>query len=428
MKIDEIDTNSEQIREILGKQPNVILKWGITVIFIIVFLMFLTTWFVKYPDIILTEAVITTEVLPQKQYAKITGKIDTIFVKDKQNVDDNQVLAIIENTASFKDVYFLKSIIDTIKLRKNNFYFPINEIPILFLGNIEASYAQFENNYIQYVLNKKLDPFSNERSANEASVIELKKRLSNMKYQQQLNKEELIFKEKDLKRSKHLFEKGVISEREYEAKQLEFIQNKRKYKNITSSISQLRESISDIKRISKKTDVLQIKEEIILLKKVIHSFNLLKKSIKDWEMSYVFNSKMKGKVTFLNYWSKNQTVNQGDLVFTIIPNEDYSFIAKLKTLPQNLGKVKIGQKVNIKLFNYPDYEFGTLKGLIKNISETSNKDGYYIIHASLPNKLITSYNKNIRFRQEMKGRAEIITEDLRLIERLFYQFRRIFIR
>lgn len=36
-----------------------------------------------------------------------------------------------------------------------------------------------------------------------------------------------------------------------------------------------------------------------------------------------------------------------------------------------------------------------------------------------------TYNKQIDFRQEMTGQTEIITEDLRLIERFFYQFRKV---
>ena len=58
MKIDEIDTNSEQIREILAKQPGFVLKWGISVIFIAVFLMLLATWIIKYPDIIHSEVIL----------------------------------------------------------------------------------------------------------------------------------------------------------------------------------------------------------------------------------------------------------------------------------------------------------------------------------------------------------------------------------
>ena len=113
------------------------------------------------------------------------------------------------------------------------------------------------------------------------------------------------------------------------------------------------------------------------------------------------------------------------MVFIILPAETSSFIAKLKTPSQNLGKVRIGQTVNIKLLNYPDYEFGVLKGKVNHISEISNKDGFYTIDVSLPKKLITSYNKEIEFKQEMRGTAEIVTEDLRLIQRFFYQFNKI---
>ena len=51
--------------------------------------------------------------------------------------------------------------------------------------------------------------------------------------------------------------------------------------------------------------------------------------------------------------------------------------------------------------------------------------GLYFVDVELPQKLITSYNKEIDFKQEMQGSAEIITEDLRLIERFFYQFREV---
>jgi len=55
-----------------------------------------------------------------------------------------------------------------------------------------------------------------------------------------------------------------------------------------------------------------------------------------------------------------------------------------------------------------------------------DKDGNLLIDVALPNGLKTSYNKQITFQQEMKGSAEIVTEDLRLIERILYQFKSIF--
>jgi len=421
----DIQIRSEEVQEILSFVPNWMIRWGMTLVFLLILMLLAMSWFIKYPDIVPSEAIITTKIPPQKEYAKITGKIDTLFVIDNQNTVINQPLAIIENTANYNDVFFLKSIIDTIKIQKQSFIFPIGKMPILFLGDIETSFSLFENNYIQYILNKELDPFSNEAIANKITTSELNSRLRNLQSQKLLNKRELEFKQKDLKRSKYLFEKGVISEKQYETKQLEYLQAERNYKNISSSISQLRESLSNNKKTSKGTEISRIREEMKLLKNVIQSFNQLKKSVKDWEMQYLLSSKINGKVSFLNYWSQNQTVNQGDLVFTIIPNEISSFVAKLNAAAQNLGKVRIGQTVNIKLQNYPDYEFGVLKGTINNISEISNKDGLYTIDVSLPDKLITSYNNEIEFKQEMRGKAEIITKDIRLIERLFFQLKKI---
>jgi hypothetical protein len=78
------------------------------------------------------------------------------------------------------------------------------------------------------------------------------------------------------------------------------------------------------------------------------------------------------------------------------------------------------------LANYPDREFGIIKGVIKAISLTPDNDGNLLINVSLPKGLETSYKKQITFQQEMSGSADIVTEDLSLIERLLYQFRDLF--
>ncbi|MFH4968277.1 HlyD family efflux transporter periplasmic adaptor subunit [Gaetbulibacter sp. M240] len=425
MKIDEIETHSEQIREILEKQPNLFLKWGITVIFIAICFIFLATWFIKYPDVIRSQVTVTSNIPPQKVYAKTTGRISNLFVKDKDLVESGEPFAIIDNSANYKDVFYLKKIIDRIKI-KDKFEFPMDSLPNLSLGDIASQFAIFENAYNKYKLNLELKPFSNEEKANLYSALELNKRLENLKSQKEINKIELTFKKKDLNRYKLLFEKGVISEQDYEKRQLEYSQAELNYKSFEASISQIREGIFNAKKKSKDTEINRIETEITLFKNVLQSLNQLKKAIKDWYYNYVLKSNIKGKVSFLNIWNTNQNVNQGDLIFIIIPIKSSSIIAKLKTPPINSGKIMGGQKVNIKLDNYPNIEFGILKGTVKNISSTPDNNGLYTVDVNLSNKLITSYNKEIEFKQEMTGTAEIITDDLRLIERLFYQIKRIF--
>ena len=424
-KLEDIDLRSEEVQEILSKVPHWMIRWGNVLFLVLIILLLFLSWLVKYPDIIASEALITTKIPPQKEYAKITGKLEAILIKDNQEVSKGQRLAILENTANYKDVFKLKSIIDTITLNRQYFKFPIDSLPLLFLGNIESQYALFENSYIQYQLNKELKPYSNEAVANRYSISELNRRLRSLQSQKEINKTELDFKKKDLQRHVLLFDKGIISAQDFENKQLEAAQAERNYKNFESSISQIREGISNANQTSKGTEINRVKEEMVLLKNVIQSFNQLKKTVRDWEYQYVLQSNIEGKVSFLNFWNSNQTVNQGDLVFTIIPSGNSSFIAKLKAPGQNSGKIKIGQKVKLKIENYPDTEFGVLNGVVKNVSIASDVNGLYVIDVELPKVLVTSYGKTIDFKQEMRGSAEIITEDLRLIERFFYQFKEV---
>lgn len=422
-EIQEINLRSEEVQEILSKVPHWMIRWGNVLFLILILLLLFISWFVKYPDIIISEALITTQIPPQKEYAKTTGKLHAILVDDHESVNAGQPLAIIENTANYMDVLKLKSVIENTKINMQSFSFPIDSLPILFLGDIESQYALFENSYIQYQLNKELDPFSNEAIANTISISELKRRIQSLQSQKEINKIEMEFLEKDLKRNTSLFDKGVISAQEYENKQIQYAQAERNFKNFESSISQIREGLSNAHKTSKGTEISRIKEEMLLLKNVIQSFNQLKKAIKDWEQQYVLQSSIDGHVSFLNYYNTNQTVISGDLVFTIIPKENSSFVAKLKTPPQNSGKIRNGQSVYVKLENFPDSEFGVLKGKVKKISILPDQEGLYLIDVELPEKLITSYNKEIEFKQEMRGSAEIVTEDLRLIERFFYQFK-----
>ena len=92
-------------------------------------------------------------------------------------------------------------------------------------------------------------------------------------------------------------------------------------------------------------------------------------------------------------------------------------------LPQSgAGKVRTGQRVHIKLDNYPYNEFGLVDGYVETVSQISRENAF-LLTVILPEGLTTSFQKKLEFKQEMQGIAEVVTEDLTLIDRLFYQFR-----
>ncbi len=421
----DIEIRSEEVQEILSYVPNWMIRWGNTLFFLLILMLLFISWFVKYPDVITTEVMITTSFPPEKIYAKSGGQFEVFLINEEENIEKHQVLAVIENSASYKDVLLLKSIVDTIQYEQN-LSFPIDKIPPLILGDITTSYSQFENDHTEYILNNELTPYKSETFANRMSVIEAKGRLQILLSQKDLNLKELEYKLSDLNRSRKMYEKGVIAKKEKDQKELEYLQAARSYKNLESSTSQIRELLENSKKNLEGTSIKKTQSDTRLQKKAIQSFRYLKKAIKDWEKMYALKSSIAGKVSFLSYWNKNQTVKTGDLIFTIIPQRNTSFIGKINAPASNSGKIKKLQKVQIKLLNYPSDEFGELNGKVKSISLIPDEQGYYLIDVDLPRELITTYDKKIDFRQEMKGSADIVTEDLRLIERFFYRLKDVF--
>jgi len=421
-----IELRSEDVQEILTKVPHWMIRWGNVVILTVLLSLLIMSWVVRYPDIITSEITITTQIPPQRLITKSSGRIEKIFIKNGETVSQNTALAVIENTARYQDVFLLKSIIDTLKINKNFIKFPFESLPSMQLGEIEGSFAVFEKDFIAYSLNRNLQPYKIEGAAQNYEVIEIKERLNLLQQQKQISETEIQLKKKELDRYKKLYEKGIISTQEWETKNLDYLQTEKNLRGLSSSISQMKSSLNDLNKNSKSTKINETKDDVSLFRNVIQSYNQLKKAIADWELAYVLRSSIAGEVSFMQVWTENQTITAGDNVFSIIPKEADNYIGKIKAKAQNSGKIKVGQNVNIRLANYPDREFGVIRGKIQSMSLTPDKDGNLLIDVSLPNKLETSYHKKIAFRQEMSGTADIITQDLRLIERLLYQFRDLF--
>nr|WP_314898113.1 HlyD family efflux transporter periplasmic adaptor subunit [uncultured Flavobacterium sp.] len=419
----ELELRSEEVQEILTRIPNWMIRWGTIVVSGVIFMLIFATWFIKYPDIVSAQIVITTNIPPEKVIAKTTGKIETILVQDKAMVLENTPLAIIQNTANYRDVFLLKKLLET---HANGVNFNFKQLENAQLGDIESAYAGFHAAYIANELNDDLQPYKVEGNAQNSESVQISARLAILQEQKSLNESELLLQKSDVNRYETLFNKGVVSAQDFENRKLGYLQAEKSYRSLLSTISQLKSALIDNSKNSKSTKINGTKEEVNLESNKTQAFYQLKKVIKDWELAYVLQSSVTGKVSFLQIWTANQRITAVDAIFAVIPTLEKGYVGKLKAPALNSGKIQIGQAVNIRLTNFPDSQYGMLNGKIKNISLTPDKDGNLWIDVVLPKKLETSYHKTIPFQQEMSGSAEIVTEDLRLTERLLYQFRDVF--
>jgi multidrug resistance efflux pump len=425
LPLEEINLRSNEVQEILTKMPSWMIRWGNTLILLFVLLILFISWMIKYPDVLTAQAIITTNIPPENIVAKSSGKIQEIWVKDKQAVTAGQPLAIVENNANYDDIKLLKKLMNESYFSKDSIFFPMDKLPLMQLGSINTYFANFQDEYLTYKLDKQLNPLDVEKQSGVFSKAEVEKRLKELKRQKSIKNRTLYLKRKEYKRYKSLFEKGIISEMKIDQKLSEVLQQKSLIKSLDTQISQLKESLNNAQTNVDMIDVKKTQQDTRLQQKVYQSFENLRGQIDAWEKTYVLQSSIDGKVSFLNIWTNNQHVKNGDIVFSVVPNDFTHYIAKVKVPVNNSGKLKKGQKVQIKLANFPYEEFGMLAGKVDKISAMPDNKGNYYIDVNLPGKLETSYHKVIDYKQDMRGVAEIITEDLRVIERIFYQLRKL---
>ncbi|HLV23261.1 MAG TPA: HlyD family efflux transporter periplasmic adaptor subunit [Moheibacter sp.] len=422
----DTELRSESVQEILSNPPSWIIRWGITIVFIALLFAIAISIFVKYPDFIASQVVITTQNPPEKIEARSSGKMEAVFVQNQEDVKKGQVLAYLETSANYRDVMSLKSILDTFQVNSEAFKFPIETTRHLVLGEIETNYIQFEKAYTDYVLQKQLQPYSIEKVAGHQTISEINSRLKSLESQKKIEASKLTVEKSNYERNQRLFEQGVISASELETKRLQYLQAQQSFENIDVSISQLYESKVNAHRGLQGADISQKQDETTFYVNVLQTYDQLKRALRDWEQMYLLKSSIDGKVSFQQYWGENQFVKPGEIIFTVLPDDKSNLLGKLVVPAQNSGKILPGQKVLIKLDNYLFQQFGIVEGKVRNISLSPDAEGNYYVEVELPNGLKTSYNKNLNFDKEMRGSAEIVTEDLRLIERVFYQFRELF--
>ncbi len=249
--------------------------------------------------------------------------------------------------------------------------------------------------------------------------------MKQLKKKHEILKQQYKLIEKDVARDSILHSMKSISDNQYEKQYSNLLQAKSAIIDMNINIENTASSITQLQSEFNKTKFQYNSDCKTLTGKLTQTVKLLKSQLETWKQNYLIISPIAGTVSFTTFWTKNQNVKAGELVFTIVPTDTSTIKVRIQFPVQNSGKVECGQRVNIKLFNYPYQEFGMLVGYIQNISEVPNND-LYSADVILNNKLITSYKKNIPKFQNLKGDAEILTDDISLLIRLFNPLRALF--
>lgn len=429
--LENLDLRSEEVQEILGRPPRWIVRVGISIIFVVVAGLFVGSYFLKYPDILPAPITVTTENLPAGVMAMTTGKIDTIAVAEKQLVKEGELLAVIRNPAKLEDVMVVKRMLeesDTLVVVTQNFASPQTVYtPSLQLGDLQSAYTAFDNALTDYRHFVETDYHNRKIVVIRKQIAAQKNLLQKTVNQLNISRKQLATAQKLFEIDSMLYSNAALSLVDYQSARNSLLQqlsslesSKMSVDNQQMSILQSEQSIFDLEQ-------QRIDEEQQLTSALTSAKEQLAAQIRQWEQTYLLVAPCDGKVTFTKYWQKNQNVNAGEVLVTVVPDGDTQVVGKILLPQQGAGKVKVGQTVNVKLDNFPYLEYGMVKVCIRNISmvpvQVDENTKAYMLEVEFPENLVTTYGKELTFSQEMTGTAEIITEDLRLLDKFINPIR-----
>ncbi len=409
------------VQELISNKPSFLIRWGVTIFLLILGSIIIATWFIQYPDVVTAKAKLTSLNAPKAIVSKFEGQLMKLTAKEGDNVRKNQVLGYMESTANPETILYLSAKLDSLQhLLINNqanilsFFFLFKEGRNGALGELQQAYQPFIQSFTLYRSYLSSGFYLRKKKMLMKDMSILQQLNTNLYQQKNLHEQDLSLAQQTFNANEQLKNDKVISQFDYRNESSKLIGKKMTLPQITSSIIS-----NEGQQNEKQKEIMELENQIAQQRNVfIQSLNTFMSQIEEWKKKYLLIAPIKGKVAFSGFVQEHQQVQSNQIICFINP-ENSQYYAEVYIPQFNLGKVRAGQHVLLKFPSYPYQEYGSLTGKINFIS-TIPTDSGYLAKVGLINGLITNYKKPIQYRDGLLAQGEIITQNMRLLERFYY--------
>jgi multidrug resistance efflux pump len=357
--------------------------------------------------------------------APVGGRMTRLIATNETMVKKGDVLAETENTTKLENIPTIQSLIHDTKGFLNNTNRKIDFPNSSFVwGDLQEDFNLLRQSYLDY---KRLqsDDYQNVQIENMKRQAKSLRELAELNERQKsINDEEFLNAEQRYTTDEKLFKDGVTSNNDYLKSKNKRLERIREKEDFQKDIIDNDLKISKLERTLKDFDYLHLEKKRLSLDNIERSLYNIENSLSNWKQNYLITAPANGKLVFLKSLTENQYIKSTDTLFAVVPTQE-EFIATVDIPVKGMGKAHEGQKVIIKLDDYPFQEFGMLEGQVISMAPSINVRSYRVM-VKLTNGLKSTYNQQFNIKSEMAGTAEIVTADLRLIERAFYGMRKLF--
>lgn len=416
--ISAIEIRSEEVQEIIGRPPHWLVRWGIASFFMVLVLIFLSASTIQYPETIQVPLKLTAINAPIIVEAKTSGKITRLFFEESDRVLEGEVLAWIESRADHESVITFSAVLDSLDfwLASQNLekIKGIGELRINNLGSLQSSFQTFEQAYRTFLSYLPDNYYYNRKKILEEELVYTKKLSEHLETQKEIYQTRLELSQREFEAQKSLAEKGLVASLELDRAESELSNQKLPLQQTESSIiNNLMSQSAKIKEIMELTR--EIEQQTSLFAQTIYS---LKSVFDEWKYNHLLTAPVSGTLLYAGVFQEMQNVTSGQDIF-IINTQSTEFFGELSIAQQSLGKIEEGQKVLVRFNAYPYSEYGSVQASIEYLSEIAVRDSLFFAKVEFPDGLQTNYGYKLSPKNGMTGSAEIITQDMRLIRRIY---------
>jgi len=418
-----VELRSEEVQEILGTPPGWLVRWGTFVVFVCVAALLGVATIISYPDVVSARIRITPSAPPVDVFVRTDGHIAGFFARDSQFVKEGFVLVALQSSAQYADVkrlsahldYWLQCVPDSLE--------KIQPLENLEIGELQTDYSVFLQAMDIYRFGKS-DKSSSVRIGMDAIKQQVAKLNQSIVVDQKAERRmqsQLLSAKELYQRQRELYDAGGISRNDLEKERQRVDDLERQLDALEDNILRKQNEITSLNKSRSDASFNEEESELTAAGRVRQSLSNLKAALDRWKQTYLVTAPIEGQVSLnANFFVDKQYVRQGQQLLVIIPPQNEKVVGRLLLPIAYSGKVHSRQRVVIKLDSYPYSEFGTLRGFVYSKSLVPKDDKYAVI-VVLPDGLKTTFRKPIAFEQQLEGSAEIITDEKRLLQRIYEQ-------
>jgi len=410
--------HSEAMREIVSGRADFITRWGLLFFIVVIVVVLITSWFVQYPEIITTRAILIGTNAPREVLTREDGKLVRMFVRNNDNVKTGDILAWMESTADHRQVLQLSGHLDSIlvRLRQNR---PLNMAELIrlnlgSLGELQTGYQQFIAAYQQFMDYQPGGYYFKRAAVLRSDADGIEKTLANLEREKQMLLQDLALTEANYRADETLYVQKVVSQQENRDQQSKLLNKQLTIPKLTADILS-----SQMQQRDKQKEIASLDHDFSIQRTIFQqAAQTLQSTVEDWKRKYLITAAVGGKISLVYPVQENQFIRNGVLLGFINPVGS-SFYAEVNLPQNNFGKVEAGQRVQLRFDAYPYNEFGHVNGRLEYISNIATDSGF-VAYIRLPDGLVTNQHKSIQYKSGLKADAVIITREMRLMERLLY--------